>query len=191
MRLFVAIEFSSNVRSALAKVQSRLEASCGGVRWIPPRQIHLTVKFLGDVPDANVEAVSRALADATVDAEPFDMELVGCGCFPPKGSVRIVWTGVNEESGRLHRNVEAVEREMARLGYAKERRAYSPHVTIGRVRRDDSGGAIRSAAENCNLDAVGQPVSSMTLMSSVLSSKGPTYAPVVTTGFGRTNPRTS
>ena len=141
MRLFVAIELSKKVRSALSRVQSKLQAECSGVRWVPPENIHLTVKFIGDVSDRDVDAVARAVAGVAAEVRPFDMEITGSGCFPPRGPVRIVWAGVGEESGALLGCAERLEDALWELGVAREPRRYSPHLTVGRVRRDVSEGS--------------------------------------------------
>lgn len=184
MRLFVAIELSDRVRAALVKAQAALRPTCDGVRWVQTPGLHLTVKFLGEVPDGDVEDTSAAVVEAAAGAAAFDMEVAGCGCFPARGPVRIVWAGVAEPSGALERYVEALEGRLERLGFARERKAFSPHITIGRVREDRSGGRLRSTVEAFELGAMEQPVSSATLMSSVLSPKGATYAQVNRTDFG-------
>ena len=98
--------------------------------------------------------------------------------------MRIVWAGLDEPSGALLQCAEAVEGELAQIGFARERRPFSPHITIGRVREDRSGGQIRAAAEGITLDAGDQSVASLTLMSSVLSPQGPTYSAVSRTNLG-------
>lgn len=185
MRLFVAIELNKSVRSALTDVQAALSAKCNGVRWIPGEQLHLTVKFLGEVPEADVAKVAEAVARATAGAASFDMEIAGCGCFPPRGTVHIIWVGVREESGALLQCVERVEGELEPLGFAREHRPFSSHITIGRVREDRSGGRLRSVIEAYGFRSTEQSVSSITLMSSVLSPKGPTYTAVSTARLGQ------
>jgi 2'-5' RNA ligase len=180
----VAIEFSDRVRSVLEQVQAALRPKCDGVRWVRPEQLHVTAKFLGEVKDAKVVAVTEAVARAAEQAASFNMEASGCGCFPPRGPVRIVWAGLREETGALTRCVEQVEEELGRIGYPRERRPFSPHVTIGRVRDDRSRGGIRSAAEAFTFDPAEQEVSSITLMSSVLSPTGPTYTGVSKVDLG-------
>ncbi len=184
MRLFVAVLLSDHVRAVLKDVQARLEEAGPGVRWVPPELLHLTVKFLGEVPDPKAGAVAETVARGAAGAAPFTMQISGCGCFPPRGPVRIVWTGASDASGTLVECVEAVNSELERFGFPRERRPWSPHITIGRVREDRSQGRIRSAVEALSFDAVEQPVKAVTLMSSVLSPKGPTYTAVSTTDFG-------
>lgn len=178
MRLFVAIELDEVIRSRLARVQDSLRAQCHGVKWIPSDQLHLTVKFLGDVPDGKVTDVSDALARAAAPSAVCTLELRGAGCFPPRGPVRIVWAGGSEPTGALTNCVNAVEDELSKLGFERERRPFSAHITIGRVRQDDSGGRIRDAVSSVSYQDMTQEVHELTLMSSVLSPKGPTYAAV-------------
>ncbi len=185
MRLFVAIELDEPVRSALGRVQADLKARCDGVRWIPPHQLHMTVKFLGEVPDRDVAKLSEAVGSAASKAAPFEMDISGCGCFPPRGLVRIVWVGASDPAGALLKCVDALEAELETLGFPRERRPFSPHLTIGRVREDRSGGQIRAAVEVHTFESLDQPVGSLTLMSSVLSPKGPTYTPVTVASLGK------
>lgn len=178
MRLFVAIEFSPAVRKALVDLQRRLDAHGSIVRWVPAEQLHLTVKFLGEVDDRKVAAVGAAVTECGTHLAAFDMNTAGAGCFPPRGSVRIVWGGVTDSSGRLGALVESVEAAMESQGFARERRPFSPHITIGRVREGAATDALRAAVGAASLASVDQEVAGMTLMSSVLSPRGPTYAPV-------------
>ncbi len=184
MRLFVAIELHDSVRSRLETVCSKLARACNGVRWIPADQWHVTVKFLGEVADEDVAETADAMMRSAARVSPFSMDVVGCGCFPRGGPVRIVWVGLRDEFGMLLRTANAVEEELELLGFAKEKRPFSSHVTIGRVRSDRSEGRIRAATQKCAYEPVSQLIDSITLMSSVLSSKGPAYAPVRTVGLG-------
>jgi 2'-5' RNA ligase len=155
------------------------------VRWILSHQLHMTVKFLGEVPDRDVAKVSEAVSSAGSKATGFEMEISGCGCFPPRGPVRIVWVGANEPTGALLKCVETLEADLEGLGFAREQRRFSPHLTIGRVREDRSVGQIRSVVEGHTFPSLKQPVGSLTLMSSVLSPKGPTYTPVAVASLGK------
>jgi 2'-5' RNA ligase len=131
------------------------------------------------VGDADVPGVCEAVQRAAAASQSLAMSVAECGCFPERGPVRIVWAATAEPSGRLAGCVEATERELESLGFAREARAFSPHITIGRVREDRSRGAIRAAVEAFGLaeaEAVEQDVLSLTLMSSVLSPNGPTYS---------------
>ena len=170
----------------LTRLQAALRPECNGVHWILPARVHLTVKFLGEVPDQNVNRVAEAVARAATRTAAFDIRIAGCGCFPRHGPARIVWAGVEDASGVLLQCVEAVEAELELVGFPREPKPFSPHVTIGRVREDRSGSRLRSAVEGHTFDPAGQAVSSISLMSSVLSPKGPTYTAVSIGSLGET-----
>lgn len=178
MRLFVAIELTDEVREALTEVQSALGRTAEGVRWVRAEQLHLTVKFLGETPDAEVARAAEAVARSAARAKPFEMGLTDSGCFPPRGPVRIVWAGMHDPSGSLLECVNAVEEEMEGIGFPRESRPFSPHITIGRAREGRSSDGTRSAVEGVKMERVGQLVNELTLMSSVLSPKGPSYSVV-------------
>lgn len=181
--MFVAILLEEPIRAALREVQRRLAPRCSGVRWCTDEQLHLTVKFLGEVDDAAVPPVAEALVAAAGQCGPFVLEVGGTGCFPPDGPVRIVWAGGSVPSGALSRCVQAVEIALEPLGFARERRAFSPHITLGRVKEDPSRGAVRAAVAGATLPAQRQRVDSVALMSSVLSPKGASYSSVCTARF--------
>jgi RNA 2',3'-cyclic 3'-phosphodiesterase len=184
MRLFVAFLFDEPVLVWLGRLQTGLEKKCSGVRWISRNQLHMTLKFLGEVPDQEVHHVAEAMQQGAAHAQPFTMDLSGCGCFPPRGPVRIVWVGASDPSGTMLRAVEAINGAVENAGYPPENRPWSPHITIGRARDDRSGGAIRAAVESFDGGNVRQSVDSVVLMSSVLSPKGATYTPVHTAKLG-------
>ena len=180
MRLFVAIELGPRARAAMTRCQQRLARSdaCRAVRWTHEDRLHLTVRFLGEVPDADVANVSTAVTKGLADVRPFAMHVVSVGCFPPDGRVRIVWVGLREDSGELVKLAKSLDGEFAALGFPSESRPFHPHVTIGRVKEDRSGGDLRGAIEARAIDEVVQPVDRVVLMSSVLARGGPTYSVV-------------
>ncbi|MBI3834253.1 MAG: RNA 2',3'-cyclic phosphodiesterase [Planctomycetes bacterium] len=178
LRIFVAIELSDGVRAAIATLVDRLKKRCAGVRWISATQWHLTVKFLGEVPDGDVDAVCAAVASVARASDPFGLQTHDCGCFPPRGGVRIVWAGVEDVGGRLLRCVEAVENEIDQLGFAREQRPFAAHVTVGRVKEDSSRGRIREAVKNDKLQTIEQEVTELVVMSSVLRPTGSEYSVV-------------
>ena len=184
VRLFVALLLSERVRAGLARVQAKLARTCEKVRWIPSEQLHLTVKFLGEVPESDVAAVSQAIARASLRAAPCTIQIASAGCFPSVDPVRIVWAGARDTPKALNQCVETVTSELAQIGFAPERRPWSAHITLGRVRDDRTGGRIRAAVDALSFEAMKQPVEAVTLMSSVLAAKGPTYAIVSSESMG-------
>jgi 2'-5' RNA ligase len=149
-----------------------------GVKWVRPALLHLTVKFLGDVEDDVVPEVSSSIAAVGRSVPSFDFTMTGTGCFPRDGQVRVIWAGIEEPTGTLVRCAGLVDTAMAALGFEKERRAFSPHVTLARVREDRSRGAIRQAVMAAGYDDLVVSVESLVVMSSRLSPQGPTYSAV-------------
>jgi 2'-5' RNA ligase len=135
IRTFIAIRLTPEVTQALARVQARLRQGPGGGagRWLPPEGVHLTVKFLGKVPSARLAAIEEAVQRACAGRRPFVIVVSGVGCFPQARNPRIVWAGVREAQGQLLALQQALERELAALGLAREERAFTPHLTLARV----------------------------------------------------------
>ena len=178
MRLFVAIELSEAVRKSLVATQTNLKRKCPNVRWTSTEQLHLTVKFLGEVADKDVPAVCDAVLQAAAKSAPFRMQTGACGCFPARGEVRIVWVQAEESGGHLINAAKEVEAHLEPLGFPPENRPFAAHITIGRAREDRSRGELRKAVEAFGGKIVEQDVSSLVVMSSVPSAQGSTYTVV-------------
>ncbi len=138
VRTFVAIELDPVIREALAALQGRLKraplARLG--RWVAPGGIHLTIKFLGDVPAGRLPEVQAAIERGAREVPPFALTVAGLGCFPNCAGPRVIWTGVREPTGALARLQRAVERELAAVGFPPEGRRFSPHLTLARIRNE-------------------------------------------------------
>ena len=136
MRCFVAIDLTSDVRAAIARAQTRVRtaAAHADVRWVDPAQFHLTLKFLGAVPDDRVPAVSAALEGAVADTAPIALAAAGLGGFPSLRSARVLWAGITAGVPELARLAAAIDRALTPLGFPPEGRSFRGHLTIGRVR---------------------------------------------------------
>ena len=181
VRCFVAIELESDITAALGTLLARLRGAPAArlARWVAPQSIHLTLQFLGQVPAGRVAELEQALARACREAAPFEIAVGGLGCFPSPSRPRVIWVGVEEPTGALQRLQVAVERELARLGFRPEARAFTPHLTLARVRdpvssreRAELGAWIRSQAAG----ALGRMrVGQVCLMRSELRPAGAVY----------------
>ncbi|NLE52367.1 MAG: RNA 2',3'-cyclic phosphodiesterase [Chloroflexi bacterium] len=191
LRLFVAITLPSAILESLAAIQQRLSADTphGVVRWVDPRGIHLTLKFLGDAPAAQQPELERALDHAAGEQQPFELVLSELGCFPSERRPRVVWVGLAGALPELHALRDDVERTITPLGYPTEDRPFSPHLTLGRVRREASasqasllgGQVVRSK----QMETRAWRVSSVSLMQSELSPGGATYTELHRVRFRR------
>ena len=140
MRVFVAVPCRVNER--FAAFAARLGALDGHVKPVPPENAHVTLKFLGEVPEAQVSHVAEAVREAASGAARFEAPLHGAGAFPRETSPRVVWVGVDEVFQQpLGRLAARVEEALATRGYPRERRAFHAHVTVARVEglRDRDG----------------------------------------------------
>ncbi len=136
LRAFIAIDLPEDIQEQLSKVAHDLKCNLGEevIRWVPIQNIHLTLKFLGNVPLRNLGVLEQILSDIAHQHQPFRIQIGGLGAFPKIRAPRVIWIGV-ENSPELIAVQKAVDRETARLGYPSEGRAYSAHLTLGRVSR--------------------------------------------------------
>lgn len=137
IRAFIAIDLPPEIRQRLDQVIAQLTQRLEGipVRWVPAGNIHLTLKFLGDVSVANVEMLKKVLQTEAETHHRFEVSVGGLGAFPNNRQPRVVWAGVEapQELGSLQRNIDTA---MAKLGYNREERPFSAHLTLGRVSRN-------------------------------------------------------
>jgi 2'-5' RNA ligase len=181
IRTFIAIELDESIKEGLTRLQEGLkgEAPQGSVRWVRPAGIHLTLKFLGDVPADQIGEITRALERSCQGFAPFSLACGGLGCFPNLKRPRVVWVGVHEETGTLPQLQKAIEANVAPLGYPTEKRKFSPHLTLGRVQRRVSSGDLRRLGEQVGASGIGtlgqMEVRSVNLMRSDLRPSGAVY----------------
>jgi 2'-5' RNA ligase len=181
VRSFIAIELDQDLRTGLERVQSELRERLAprSVRWVRPEGIHLTLKFLGDTPLETVDQVKEALARAAAEASPFAFTVGGLGCFPNARRPRVVWVGLQEPTGVLARLRDAVEEQVAPLGFPTERRTFHPHLTLGRVQRHASKSEVREIGEAVAsglLETIGEmEVTSISYIKSDLKPSGAVY----------------
>ncbi|MBI2304796.1 MAG: RNA 2',3'-cyclic phosphodiesterase [Chloroflexi bacterium] len=183
VRAFVAIELPAPVKEALREVQDSLKKEGDGqVRWVGMESIHLTLKFLGNVPTEKVEAIAQAVKGACRGVRPFSLELKDTGVFPGVQRPRVVWVGVGGEEGILALLQGRVEANLAALGFPREGRPFTAHLTLGRVREDATPAARRRLGEGVAAAQLPRPtlwrVTEATLMRSQLTPSGAIYTPL-------------
>jgi len=191
LRVFIAVEIPLSIRQAIQDQTKSLRAALGRdlVRWVPPENMHLTLKFIGDVSPANVDTLSQMLTAETQTCAPFSLTLGGLGSFPTPRRARVIWIGIQAPAAltTLQRGIESAA---ARLGYEEETRPFSPHLTLGRVRQPIGASdqqKVRGALEKTQVGALGTAeVTAVHLFKSDLKSSGAEYtrlfsAPLKTT----------
>ena len=134
IRSFIALDFPEETRKALEDIQRELKQCGAGVRWVKPSSIHLTLKFLGNIQAAQVEDIARAVAQEIRDQPPITLRPAGLGAFPSRRKPRVIWIGMEGEVQRLNGIQALIENALEPLGFAREKRGFRPHLTIGRVK---------------------------------------------------------
>ena len=157
LRTFVALELSGGVKSRARQLVDRLRISDATISWVQPENMHLTLKFLGDVPETETPDVCRCVANAAAQIEPFEIVFRGAGAFPSASHPRSLWIGVENGAEYLLELQAAIEEALHKeLGFAKEHRRFQPHLTVGRVKHagNDGGTRLKELIEqNADFDA--------------------------------------
>jgi len=182
MRLFVGAEADEAIKREAERVIAELRRRIGSAlnaRWVPVENLHLTIRFIGHVPDDRAPALLEALS-GPVGARPFDVEFDDCGKFPPRGAPRVLWIGLSRGLPPLAALHEEFNRRLAPAGFEPESRPFSAHLTLARI-KDAPGGSGRivdGVLAEIHVTPVVQRVDHVTIFESRLSPNGPRYAPL-------------
>jgi len=178
IRTFICIELPSDIKGRIAELQQDLKKFGRGVRWSRPDGIHLTLKFLGDVESDKMKEIGERVAVACKGIAPFHIELAQLGAFPNFKRPRVFWLGADEKGGFLARLQKATESQLSEIGFPKEARDFSPHLTIGRVKSGDGLDALCKALQNERIEPMPFVVKQVVVMQSQLRPSGPLYTPL-------------
>jgi RNA 2',3'-cyclic 3'-phosphodiesterase len=181
IRSFVAIELPPEIKAGLKRIQDSLSSAGGNwIKWVEPGNVHLTLKFLGNVAEDKLAAVSQALQDSADHTSAFQLNFKGLGAFPNLKRVQVVWIGLGGQLDVLQAFFRAVEENLEILGFPPEGRPFTPHLTLARVRESASllekqnlGKLIDQTKLDCELNL---QVDSISLMKSQLTRAGAVYS---------------
>ncbi|HYO99297.1 MAG TPA: RNA 2',3'-cyclic phosphodiesterase [Pyrinomonadaceae bacterium] len=185
MRIFCAVELPEDVRARAAAHIARLREAAASlplkISWERAEKLHLTLKFLGEIETARVEALTRAASRAAGSIEKFEARLQDTGAFPARGNPRVLWLGLHDEANELAQLQERLEAECALENFPREARAFHPHITIARIRFPATAPA-RHLAKLHN-DMKFEPpasfiVNDLVVMQSELGAGGSRYTPL-------------
>jgi 2'-5' RNA ligase len=174
MRLFVAVDMSDELRERMYEL-CELVGKFKGVKPVEKENIHITLMFLGEVPDRRVEIVKEKLRD--VKAEPFKLHLKGIGFFPSAGQIRVIWVGVEEGKDEISKLADSVGSSMRKLGFKRDK-AFVAHATIARVKRitaEDKRKLLQALEPYMDTDFGWMDVKEFKLKKSTLTTSGPIY----------------
>ncbi len=179
MRLFVAIPVDDQIKRRMLRLCDDIDVRDARVRWCSAEQLHLTLKFIGEVKESLLKPICDAVQRVAGKTPALDMEIGDTGCFPETGAVRVIWIGGSDSSGMLRNVAQELEEALAPLGIEKEKRTFSEHFTIGRVKFDHSHGRLRRSVKTAGFDACRQTVCELALYQSTLCQSGAQYAAVL------------
>ena len=183
MRTFIAIEIPEEIKKVLVHIEDHLKYAQADVKWVRPETIHLTLKFLGEVTDEKRGEIEKALDEIARSVKPFELTVKEIGTFPYIEHPRVVWVGLDKGATETIGLANRIEEALAAIGFAKEDRPFSPHITIGRVRspinKDKLKEKILSASNTIHLSEVTpHRVASIILFRSTLTPQGPIHTKI-------------
>jgi len=183
IRSFIAIELPNELKSELTRLEARLKSdNQPGVKWVNPDSIHLTLKFLGNIAADRTGEITRAMENAAQGISPFHLEVKELGVFPNLRRVQVAWVGISGEVDKLSQLQKRIETALTPLGFAPETRAFTPHLTLARLRDQtplDERQRFGQLIANAKFDTAGTiEVDAISLMRSQLTRKGAIYSQI-------------
>lgn len=177
IRTFICMGLPESVKVRIEKLQRELRQIEAQVSWVKAANIHLTLKFLGDVPQAKIPLIAAAVKLAIGSCGPFQVAVGGAGCFPSLRNPTVLWIGVSPIPEALTQIYEAMEEELARQGFARETKRFKPHLTIARLRNPRNTKAVADAFMACGFEDESFQASEVIVMRSDLTPRGSIYTP--------------
>ena len=176
IRTFVAIEISDKTRNDIKTIIARLREVKAHVKWVLPANLHITLKFLGNVKDDEIAKISEFIRESSSGLKPFNLHVGGLGAFPDLKRPKVIFVNIKDEYNNLYTLHNRLEEKLTCLGIKKELRKYKPHITIGRVSSCQQIDILADAIEMHKNDSLGnEQIKSVALMMSELLPKGPEY----------------
>lgn len=185
LRCFIAIEIPETIRISIGDIIDSLKKSGADVKWVAQENIHITLQFLGDTEESLVPSIKGALDKILSTYSPFYIKICNAGCFPDERRPRVIWVGMEESQSFLN-IYKDISDEMTRFGYLKEKRGFTPHATIGRVKSQmNTGELTKRLSEVRAIQLPDFQVQNITLMKSELKPSGAKYFSLAEIPIGR------
>ncbi|MCK5579937.1 MAG: RNA 2',3'-cyclic phosphodiesterase [Candidatus Omnitrophica bacterium] len=176
MRTFIAIQLENHVHQQIACMQENLKKADADVKWVKPSNIHITLRFLGDTKPKKIKAISESLPSFLEGISPFEIDITHLGAFPKIQRPRVLWAGIDKNAAQLMELAASIENGLCRLGFPKEERKFSGHITIGRVRSAKNITPLIEAVQGYQFPSgITQTIQHVIFFQSTLTSQGPIY----------------
>lgn len=175
IRSFVAMKINEELKDRFLEFQKVFSQTKMDVKWVERDNLHLTLKFLGNVSEEKIDTLKEALSKITQNTTSFDVDFSKVGCFPNINHPRVVWVGINNNDN-LNRLVDEVENELFNIGFKKEEREFKSHITLGRIKSSKNLNLLSQEIKKCdNMNFGRMKVGKIYLMKSTLTPTGPIY----------------
>ncbi|MDH7507950.1 MAG: RNA 2',3'-cyclic phosphodiesterase [Methanomassiliicoccales archaeon] len=175
-RGFIAVDLETNEK--ITKILRELKTTLPSLKIVDQTNMHITLKFLGDTDDSQIPSIMEIIQKATEGMRPFTISLVGTGAFPSKSKIRVIWIGI-KDAGQLAVIAKKIDEELHSLEFEKEKREFSPHLTLARTKEVTSSTKIEKLIDKYSKEEFGEEVvRSIRLKKSVLTPKGPIYSTI-------------
>lgn len=178
IRTFIAISVPEQVKERISDLQRKLKTRGGDVKWVRPKSMHLTLKFLGDVEESRIDTIAETVREAVITQKPFTISVSGTGVFPHPGRPRVLWVGVEQGGETLIHLAEKIDRSCAALGFKPEKRKFSAHLTLGRVKSGKRIDEILRDMQAAEFQGGSFPAEQIVVMKSELKPEGAQYTPL-------------
>jgi len=175
IRCFVALEIPVEVQELLGGVSRELDGAGADVNWVKPGNIHLTLKFLGEIPQNRFIQAGMAVSKMKDVLGPITARLGELGAFPVLNKPRVVWAGLSQGGEECLKAFQAMEEELVQIGFQREERKFSPHLTLGRVRTNRNSAELSKLIKETRLPPEEFPFKALSLIKSNLTPQGPVY----------------
>jgi len=176
MRLFIAVNIPDEIKESLFAFQQELKLSLGEVKWINKDQFHLTLKFLGETEENKIENIINGISKAVLKSKPFKLSFSGAGVFPDINKPRVIWAGTGAGKEELLKIAQEIEENLNPLGFQKDKREFSAHLTLGRFRPFKNKATVINKIIEKDKTRLGSfKVKSVELIQSILHPGGPEY----------------
>ncbi|NIR48785.1 RNA 2',3'-cyclic phosphodiesterase [candidate division KSB1 bacterium] len=173
IRTFIAVEIPDSVRDRIAKVQAELKKHKERISWTKPGNIHLTLKFLGNVDEEKIPAISEIIQEVVKDRKPFSLNVREVGAFPNVSRPRVLWVGI-DDNPEIVEIADRIDEGLSQIVFPKEKRKFSPHLTIGRV-KSRTGKQFLQNLQNFDFDGGKVDVNEIVVVKSDLKPTGAVY----------------
>lgn len=186
IRTFVAVTISPALKGKIGELLTELALPQYDVKWVRPENLHLTLKFLGNVEEERVDTIAEVIEEVARSSRPFRLHLGGLGAFPNRRRPRVIWAGMTEGGRRLDQIAARLETGLGPLGFAQEKRRFSAHLTLGRTRSAKGlNELVRRIDQYSDFELGEMQVEDISLFASDLRPAGPIYTGLYKATLGR------